>query len=96
MHVLGLQQALPESSYVSMTAALPMLRAIKDADELERLPAAGAAADARFEEIVGVRFAGRTRERDRRRPGRAAAQARALPGRLHGRRLRAERRQPAP
>ena len=37
MHVLGLQRALPDSGYVSMTAALPMLRAIKDADELERL-----------------------------------------------------------
>ena len=43
-----------------MTGALPMLRAIKDADELERLAAAGAAADACFEEIVKVRFAGRT------------------------------------
>src|SRR4051794_14077688 len=29
MHVLGLQEALPEAGYVSMTAALPMLRAIK-------------------------------------------------------------------
>ena len=43
-----------------MTAALPMLRAIKDADEIERLVAAGAAADATLEEIVKVRFAGRT------------------------------------
>jgi D-alanyl-D-alanine dipeptidase len=60
MHVLGLQQRLPESRYVSMTSALPMLRAIKDADELERLTAAGAAVDASFEEIVSVRFAGRT------------------------------------
>jgi Xaa-Pro aminopeptidase len=59
MHVLGLQAALPESGYVSMTQALPMLRAIKDADEIERLAAAGAAADATFEEIVGVRFEGR-------------------------------------
>jgi Xaa-Pro aminopeptidase len=59
MHVLGLQGTLPESSYVSMTAALPMLRAVKDADELERLAAAGAAADASFEDIAGVRFAGR-------------------------------------
>ena len=63
MHLLGLQQALPESRYVSMTSALPMLRAVKDADELERLAAAGAAADATFQQIVGVRFAGR-RERD--------------------------------
>lgn len=63
MHVLGLQGALPRSSYASMTHALPMLRAIKDADELERLAQAGAAADRSFEEIVGVRFEGR-RERD--------------------------------
>jgi Xaa-Pro aminopeptidase len=63
MHLLGLEQALPDSSYVSMTAALPMLRAVKDAEELERLAAAGASADATFEQIVGVRFAGRC-ERD--------------------------------
>jgi Xaa-Pro aminopeptidase len=59
MHVLGLQEALPESKYVSMTSTLPMLRAVKDADELERLAAAGAAADASFEQIRKVRFAGR-------------------------------------
>jgi Xaa-Pro aminopeptidase len=63
MHLLALQQALPESRYVSMTSALPMLRAIKDADELERLAAAGASTDATFEQILGVRFAGR-RERE--------------------------------
>ncbi len=59
MHVLALQQALPESTYVSMTSTLPMLRAVKDADELERLAAAGAAADACFEKIAAGRFAGR-------------------------------------
>jgi Xaa-Pro aminopeptidase len=59
MHVLALQAKLPGSGYVSMTSALPMLRAIKDADELERLTAAGAAADASFEDIAQVRFAGR-------------------------------------
>ena len=59
MHVLGLQEALPESEYVSMTSTLPMLRAVKDAEELERLGAAGAAADACFEQIRQVRFAGR-------------------------------------
>jgi D-alanyl-D-alanine dipeptidase len=63
MHVLGLQATLPESSYVSVTRALPMLRAIKGPDEIERLAAAGAAADASLEEIVDVRFAGR-RESD--------------------------------
>ena len=59
MHLLGLQRELPESRYVSMTTALPMLRAVKDAGELARLAAAGAAADAAYERIVGVRFAGR-------------------------------------
>jgi Xaa-Pro aminopeptidase len=63
MHVLALQEALPESGYVSMTTALPMLRAVKGPDELERLAAAGASADATFEEICRSRFAGRT-ERD--------------------------------
>ena len=59
MHLLGLQHAVPESSYRSLTQALPMLRAVKDAKELARLAAAGAAADATYEEILGVRFAGR-------------------------------------
>ena len=59
MHVLGLQEALPESEYVSMTSTLPMLRAVKDAEELQRLAAAGAAADASFEQIRQVHFAGR-------------------------------------
>ncbi|HEY6891917.1 MAG TPA: M24 family metallopeptidase, partial [Solirubrobacter sp.] len=40
--------------------ALPMLRAVKDADEIERLTIAGAAADASLEEIVKVQFSGRT------------------------------------
>jgi len=59
MHVLGLQARLPDSGYVSMTEALPMLRAIKDADELARMTAAGEAADAAFYDILEVRFAGR-------------------------------------
>ena len=60
MHVLGLQRTLPRSGYESMTSALPMLRAVKNDDEIERLAAAGAAADESFEDIAGVRFAGRT------------------------------------
>ena len=63
MHLLGLQRALPRSSYVSMTDALPMLRAVKDADELERLTAAARAVDACFGEIARGRFEGR-RERE--------------------------------
>jgi Xaa-Pro aminopeptidase len=60
LQLLGLQEALPGSGYASMTSALPMLRAVKDAAEVERLAAAGAAADAAYEQILGVRFAGRT------------------------------------
>lgn len=60
MHLLGLQDHVPGASYVSMTTALPMLRAIKDADEIERLAAAGAAADLAYEEIVKLQFAGRS------------------------------------
>lgn len=63
MHLLGLQSALPGSRYESLTRRLPMLRAVKDANELARLAAAGAAADATYEEILRVRFAGR-RETD--------------------------------
>ncbi|WP_339151896.1 aminopeptidase P family protein [Streptomyces sp. F41] len=63
MHLLGLQRALPSTTYTALTEALPMLRAVKDAAELERLAAAGAAADATYEEILKVRFSGR-READ--------------------------------
>ena len=59
MHLLGLQKALPGTSYASLTEALPMLRAVKDTAELELLAAAGAAADATFEEIRKVAFGGR-------------------------------------
>ncbi|MFI5686593.1 M24 family metallopeptidase [Streptomyces sp. NPDC051636] len=63
MHLLGLQKTLPGTSYAPLNDALPMLRAVKDAAELELLAAAGAAADATFEEIRKVPFAGR-RESD--------------------------------
>ncbi|MGW4163573.1 M24 family metallopeptidase [Streptomyces sp. NPDC004788] len=59
MHLLGLQQTLPDTSYVSLTEALPMLRAVKDEAELARIATAGAAADAAYGEILKVRFAGR-------------------------------------
>ena len=36
-----------------------MLRAVKDTNELARMEAAGAAADATYERILRVRFAGR-------------------------------------
>jgi Xaa-Pro aminopeptidase len=60
MHVLGLMRILPRSSYQAFTDVLPMLRAVKDPTEVDRLAAAGAAADAAFGDILSVRFAGRT------------------------------------
>ena len=63
LHVLGLQRELPTVRFRALTDALPMLRAVKDAAELARLAAAGAAADAAYDEILHVRFAGR-RETD--------------------------------
>ncbi|QOV34811.1 aminopeptidase P family protein [Streptomyces ferrugineus] len=59
LHLLALQRALPGTSYAALSDALPMLRAVKDAAELELLAAAGAAADATFEEIRKVPFGGR-------------------------------------
>ncbi|MGW4276263.1 aminopeptidase P family protein [Streptomyces sp. SID10815] len=59
LHLLGLQQTLPDAAYASLTTALPMLRAVKDAAELELMAAAAAAADATFEEIRDVTFSGR-------------------------------------
>ena len=52
-------ERLPGTRYTALSDALPMLRAVKDAAELDRLAAAGAAADAAFEEIRRVAFAGR-------------------------------------
>ncbi|MFE5871125.1 aminopeptidase P family protein [Streptomyces roseifaciens] len=63
LHVLALQRACPGVSYGAFTEVMPMLRAVKDAYEVERLAAAGAAADAAYEQVVGLRFAGR-RERE--------------------------------
>jgi D-alanyl-D-alanine dipeptidase len=59
LHLLGLQRVLPGTRYAGLTDALPMMRAVKDADELDRLAMAGAAADATYLEIVQLRFAGR-------------------------------------
>jgi Xaa-Pro aminopeptidase len=59
LHLLGVQGQLPETTYVSMTQGMPLLRAVKDDDELQRLTAAGEAADAAFHDILEVTFAGR-------------------------------------
>ena len=59
IHLLGLQHALPRSVYRALSEALPMLRAVKDHDELSRLADAGAAADSAYRGILEVPFAGR-------------------------------------
>jgi Xaa-Pro aminopeptidase len=59
LHLLRLQRARPDASFAPMSDALPLLRAVKDADELSRMAAAGAAVDATFDEIVRLPFAGR-------------------------------------
>jgi Xaa-Pro aminopeptidase len=59
MHLLGLQRALPRSRYRPLTESLPMMRAVKDSNELMRLAAAGEATDSAYNEIIRRRFAGR-------------------------------------
>src|ERR1051326_5854487 len=59
MHLLGMQQTLPGSTYAALTYALPMLRAVKEEAELDRLAAAGKAADDAYLDILNVAFAGR-------------------------------------
>ena len=51
-HFLGLQRVLPKLSYRAITDSLPMMRAVKDDNELMRLAAAGSAADSIYGEIV--------------------------------------------
>ncbi|WP_285116009.1 aminopeptidase P family protein [Leifsonia sp. fls2-241-R2A-40a] len=60
MHLLGLQEKLPSARFAAISNALPLLRAVKTEDEVDRLAAAGAAADATFEDVLRLPFAGRT------------------------------------
>jgi Xaa-Pro aminopeptidase len=59
-HLLALDLATADCLFVAAGTTLPLLRAVKDADEVERLRAAGRAADAAFAEVVGLPFVGRT------------------------------------
>jgi Xaa-Pro aminopeptidase len=59
LHLLALQRSLPRTGFEALTGCLPMLRAVKDAHELDRLAVAAAAADAAYGEILTVPFAGR-------------------------------------
>jgi Xaa-Pro aminopeptidase len=63
VHLIGVQSAARDATFVPASRALPGLRAVKDADELGALAAAGASADAVFASISMSPFAGRP-ERD--------------------------------
>ena len=95
MHLLGLQGRLPDTSYVSMTTALPMLRAIKDERRTReaRRGRRGGGSGIRGDFEGSVRRPERTRRR--RRPGGPPPPIRALAGRLHRRGLGSQRREPA-
>ena len=58
-HLLALERAGPERSFVAAGEALPLLRAVKDPDEVERLRVVAHAADAAFGDVISLPFAGR-------------------------------------
>ena len=58
-HLLSLERAAPGRSFVAASEALPLLRAVKDREEIQRLRAAGSAADAAFADVIAEPFAGR-------------------------------------
>jgi Xaa-Pro aminopeptidase len=59
LHLLNLLERVPRARFTALTDALPMLRAVKDRHELDRLAAAGAAADGAYAKILSARFTGR-------------------------------------
>jgi Xaa-Pro aminopeptidase len=60
LHVLTLQTRFPAASFGLATEALRELRAVKDADEIASLRAAGAAADRVMDAVIAGRLVGRT------------------------------------
>jgi len=58
-HLLALERAAVDRVFVAAGEAVPLLRAVKDADEIERLRAVANAADAAFADVIELRFAGR-------------------------------------
>jgi Xaa-Pro aminopeptidase len=60
LHVLALQARFPAASFGLATDALRELRAVKDADEIASLRAAGAAADRVMDAVIAGRLVGRT------------------------------------
>jgi Xaa-Pro aminopeptidase len=58
-HLLELERATADCLFVAAGRTLPLLRAVKDEEEVGLLRAAGRAADAAFADLVGVPFAER-------------------------------------
>lgn len=58
-HLLALEPVAVDCRFVASGRAVPLLRAVKDEDEIARLRAAAHGADSAFAEIVDVDFAGR-------------------------------------
>ncbi len=63
VHLLALEQATADCFFVAAGRALPLVRAVKDEDEIDRLRAAAEGADAVFAQVVTTPFEGR-REMD--------------------------------
>ena len=59
-HLLGLERFLDADGLVATSAAVPLLRAVKDSDELGLLELAGRGADEAFVEAVELGFLGTT------------------------------------
>jgi D-alanyl-D-alanine dipeptidase len=59
LHLLALEHATADCLFVAAGRALPLLRAVKDEDEISRLRSAAQGADATFDRIVSLPFAGR-------------------------------------
>ena len=96
-HLLALRAGgAPGASFEAAGEALPLLRAVKDADEIARLRAAGRGADAAFADDRRRRRSPAARARRRRGSRPPPARARPRARRLHDRRFGAERRLAAP
>ena len=60
LFLLGLQQRLPESEFISAAPLLSGLRVCKSPEEIDLLRTAGAAADRVVARIAGLKFSGKT------------------------------------
>jgi len=59
-HLIALERAVPDATFVAAGEALPPLRAVKDEDEIRALRAAARGADATFADVIQLPFVGRS------------------------------------